>query len=1020
MFKRLLGKGIALAVVSMVAVGIVMFNGLTAGFASPKADSVNGVDTLRTQSLTERTDDVAKMFSSGFISAPGKVLAHDKIFKVKAAKAFVEGRAVEIFGHNAVNDLDKSASEFIAKSGEIDINQDEIVQKLTSTRSFLNDQIFTDEFINRVVYEISKIDENDGKEVQKDKKNAMIFLNRVKAIAAIKNADERIKKARETLINDTRFVVFLFGEKGLDPYLFNVGNILSNEHRVLFAHTGTYAYAGSEAIEGGARTIYSSLARINGFKNEGAQGVELYQEMMLHEFMDMARGKHIDTSAEITAKLNVINTKIDDSYNNVVIEVTESGPVLVTNDKVKIEKFRLVDDLGRKDTFAIKGSSKIHPGVPKGELLTITVAKADVGSIGGHGTAPGMMLEAVAEIWMKAAERGEIVDFFITRVGDDISVTITHNKGKDNEYIHENIWNGFVQGAVVAKDHGFYGAGQDLLADAFSGNVRGAGPSVAEMVIREQKAEVMIFAQADKTAPGAFNKGLWDIFFGTNTTWRPLGSGNSKRVEAGMLDFDFNNSAGRHINFTSADYDEAAWFGGIPDRYTYDNITIDKEDVAAVTAQRLGKIAGEYVGKDDPMMMIRSQKKYPAVGEITSPFLKGEYFVPGWMRGSNKGPFFPVSLKDARIGIYDGPPLISMWSFNLNNGRLEGFYDLFAANPAIRYIQDRRAAAAVRQLEEGFGEMALRLGEQEIEYQEGPKTIEKRLAGRWENYVSEDNVEIEKQKIIDAKFTEIGKIISEKKGKAVLDLANELTWGANLAPIAKSFPLDINFGVSAKVAEINNVKQIEGEPAAQIILLEHETLLKESPAGIMALQNIREQIGRGAIKIVLHINRDDLKPEEIEKIVDADLEKIVKINGGFGEINRNTFDAVVVGTNLGRISNELGLKFNSSIDQVIGSEEYVNQFKDGTVKRIVIDQANKEAGTSTAISVAKALRLSLELILADKENKVVSSEEVNKLDNLFSKDAAGNFHVKAGQSVGEVETIVDNYKTALEKAVISI
>ncbi len=1019
MLKKFLSGRMVLALICFTIVGIVAFSGITAGFASTKVDSVNNTDTLRTQSATARDGDLASMFSSGFLSEPGKVLAHDKIFKVKAAKAFVEGRAVEIFGHNAVNDLDKSASEFIQKSGEIDILKGEISQKLFSARSFLDNKVFTDDFINKVVSEISKIDENGVQkaiEGKSAKKTATAFLKKIKAIAAIKDASERTKEARKAIVNDTRFVTFLFGEKGLDPSLSSVGDILSSEHRTLIAHVGTFAYEGSKNIEGGARTIYSSLARINSFEEEGDEGVALYQEMMLHEFMDMARGKHVDVAKDVSAKLSKINDKINKNFNNVITEVTEEGSVIASNDKVKIEKFRLINDLGKKDTFAIKGSSKIHPGVPKGQLLTITIAKADVGSSGGHGTAPGIMLEAVAEKWMKAAERGEIVDFFITRVGDDISVTITHDKGKDNEYIHQNIWDGFVQGAVVAKDHGFYGAGQDLLADAFSGNVKGAGPSVAEMVIREQAAEVVIFTQADKTAPGAFNKGIWNIIFGPDTTWRPLGPGNSVDINAGMLDFDHNNSAGRHIWLKNNDYADAYWFGGEPDRYTYDLIKVGEEEMAAVTAQRLGKIAGEYVGKDDPMFMMRSQKKFPAVGEITSAFLKGEYMVPGWMRGSNKGPFFPVALTDAKIGIYDGPPLLSMWSFNLNNGRLEGFYDLMAANPAIRYIQDRRAAAALRQLEEGFGEGGLRLPATEIEYQKGPEIIEKRLKDRWENYVSEDNIEIAKQKAVDAEFIEIGKKVTANKGRAMLAVAQELTWGKDLAPIAKSFPADINFGISAKGLEINKAK----DGKVYTILVDHETLLKNSPAGIMALQNISEQLGQGNIKIVLHINRDDIKPEEVEQAVAADLEKINKINGGYAEIKRDMFAAVVVGTNPEIIANQVREKLNTAIYQVIGPEEYVNQFEGKMVTRIAIDSA-KDAGTSDAISVAKALKLGLELIPAAEEGKEVSNEDVNKLDGLFSKDTTtGNFHVGAGQSVTEVEASVNRYKTEITTAGIAI
>jgi fructose 1,6-bisphosphate aldolase/phosphatase len=43
-----------------------------------------------------------------------------------------------------------------------------------------------------------------------------------------------------------------------------------------------------------------------------------------------------------------------------------------------------------------------------------------------------------------------------------------------------------VAGTEVAKEQGLYGAGQDILKDAFSGNVKGMGPAVAEMEFEER------------------------------------------------------------------------------------------------------------------------------------------------------------------------------------------------------------------------------------------------------------------------------------------------------------------------------------------------------------------------------------------------------------------------------------------------------------------------------------------------------------------------------------------------------
>ena len=57
-----------------------------------------------------------------------------------------------------------------------------------------------------------------------------------------------------------------------------------------------------------------------------------------------------------------------------------------------------------------------------------------------------------------------------------------------------------------------YGAGQDLLSDAFSGNIKGMGPGIAEMEFEERPSEPVVVFMADKTEPGAWNLPLYKIF----------------------------------------------------------------------------------------------------------------------------------------------------------------------------------------------------------------------------------------------------------------------------------------------------------------------------------------------------------------------------------------------------------------------------------------------------------------------------------------------------------------------------
>lgn len=73
------------------------------------------------------------------------------------------------------------------------------------------------------------------------------------------------------------------------------------------------------------------------------------------------------------------------------------------------------------------------------------------------------------------------MDYRVLAAGDDLQLLMTHTKGCDNSEVHKLAWNTFVVATEVAKRLKLYGAGQDLLGDAFSGNIRGMGPGSAEM-----------------------------------------------------------------------------------------------------------------------------------------------------------------------------------------------------------------------------------------------------------------------------------------------------------------------------------------------------------------------------------------------------------------------------------------------------------------------------------------------------------------------------------------------------------
>jgi len=144
--------------------------------------------------------------------------------------------------------------------------------------------------------------------------------------------------------------------------------------------------------------------------------------------------------------------------------------------------------------------------------ITLSAIKADVGGYVGHSSSHPDVLKRAEEELAQAKEQGVLIDYHVTRCGDDLQLIMTHQQGEESEQIHKLAWDTFVKCTEVAKSLKLHGAGQDLLADAFSGNVRGMGPGVAEMQFTERRAETIIIFMADKTASGAWNLPLYKMF----------------------------------------------------------------------------------------------------------------------------------------------------------------------------------------------------------------------------------------------------------------------------------------------------------------------------------------------------------------------------------------------------------------------------------------------------------------------------------------------------------------------------
>jgi fructose 1,6-bisphosphate aldolase/phosphatase len=323
---------------------------------------------------------------------------------------------------------------------------------------------------------------------------------------------------------------------------------------------------------------------------------------------------------------------------------------------------------------------------------TFSIIKADVGGWPGHAKVH-KDLEEIAKKKLTEAKRSKLItDFHVTHCGDDLELIMAHKKGVDNKGIHELAWNTFCDATEKSRDLGLYGAGQDLLCDAFSGNIKGMGPGVAEMEFTERKAEPIVAFMMDKTEPGAFNFPIFKIF---SDPFNTAGLIIDPSIHDGFVFevWDIMEHNNVFLKTPEEMYDLLALVGA-KSRFVIKRIFPKKESklpsdepVAVISTEKLYQIAGEYVGKDDPVGVVRCQSGLPALGEVIEPFSLG-HLVSGWMRGSHNGPLMPVSVKDAQCTRFDGPPRVIALGFQLKDGKLTEPVDLFD-DPAYDYTRQR-------------------------------------------------------------------------------------------------------------------------------------------------------------------------------------------------------------------------------------------------------------------------------------------------------------------------------------------
>jgi fructose 1,6-bisphosphate aldolase/phosphatase len=421
-------------------------------------------------------------------------------------------------------------------------------------------------------------------------------------------------------------------------------------------------------------------------------------------------------------------------------------------------------------------SYKAHVFARKPELVQryVKATKADVGGVGGHVVAAEEVKGVVAKFVLENNScQGEPIftSLMVTHTGDDVAVTGITSERIPNEVIDELMWDALTAGADKATELGLYGPGQDLIADAFTGNLRGAGPAsvVLPLPVRpENPSQTVVVAFADKTEPMAFN------YFATGAYMLPrfnsglvIAASKMKRgyvfevvdldtkaqaIEAGAHPRDQRALDGKMEELAKGLQERVIVLRAPEDLFDIEGLTRSSRFVVAriwsrddkgeaaqlgyvVSAERLHNIKTKkgftYGGKDDPVLLALAQGDWPAPGELTSPWAACP-MVAGDCRGSHNLHILPVPI-NWQTSYWSGPILSCVTlSVNTNTGRIGALSDQFALGTPWDWVRQRASELAVQfRTAHGIRQPAT-LHEDELEYQEGWKERRTRLDARFD------------------------------------------------------------------------------------------------------------------------------------------------------------------------------------------------------------------------------------------------------------------------------------------------
>jgi fructose 1,6-bisphosphate aldolase/phosphatase len=404
----------------------------------------------------------------------------------------------------------------------------------------------------------------------------------------------------------------------------------------------------------------------------------------------------------------------------------------------------------------------------------IKATKADVGGVGGHVVAADEVKSIIAKFVLENnGYRGEPIftSLIVTHTGDDCAVTGIMAESVDMSVVDELMWDALQEGATKAAELGLYGPGQDLVADAFTGNLRGAGPATVALpfpVRKDNPSQTVLVSFADKTEPMAFNHYATGAYMLPRfNTGLIIASSKMKRgyifeivdldtkaqaIEAGAHPRDPKALDGKMEELAKGLQEKVITLRAPEDLYDIEGLTRSSRFVIArvwsrnekgerdqlgyvCSAERLHNIKTKkgftYGGKDDPVLLAFAQGDWPAPGEITSPWATAP-MVAGDCRGSHNLHILPMPI-NSQTSYWSGPILSAITlSCNIHTGRIGAISDQFALGTPWDEVRRTASQLAIQfRLAHGIRQPAT-LHEDELEYQEGWKERRARLEERFE------------------------------------------------------------------------------------------------------------------------------------------------------------------------------------------------------------------------------------------------------------------------------------------------